>query len=98
MKKIEEVIKESKPTLLVFTHDGKQDSGEVTHLLDEIRNHYMDAINILILDTTRDGKMNMRFHLKDYPTYILFKEGEELMRESGRKSIGQLDDMVKRAY
>lgn len=98
MKKIEELIKESTPTLLVLTHDGKQDSGEVTHLIDEIRNHYREAINILTLDTTHDGKMSERYHVKDYPTYILFKEGEELMRESGRKTIGQLDDMVKRAY
>lgn len=98
MKKIEEVIKESTPTLLVLLHEGKQDSGEVTHLIDEIRNHYREAINILTLDTTRDGKMSERFHVKDYPTYILFKEGQELMRESGRKSIGDLDDMIKRAY
>lgn len=98
MKRIEEVIKESTPSLLVFTHEGKQDNGEVTHLIDEIRNHYKDAINILTIDTTRDGKMSMRFHLEDYPTYILFKEGEELMRESGKKSIGDLDEMVKRAY
>lgn len=98
MKKIEETIKESTPTLLVFTHEGKQDDGEVTHLIDEIRNHYKDTINILAIDTTRDGKMSERFHVMDYPTYILFKKGEELMRESGRKSIGQLEDMVKRAY
>lgn len=98
MKKIEEVLKESKPTLLVLLHDGKQDSGEVTHLIDEIRDHYSDSINIIKLDTTHDGKMSERYHVTDYPTYILFKEGQELMRESGRKSIGDLDDMVKRAY
>lgn len=98
MKKIEEVINESTPTLLVLTHEGKQDNGEVTHLIDEIRNHYREAINIITLDTSHDGKMKMRFHVEDYPTYILFKKGEELMRESGKKSIGDLDDMVKRAY
>lgn len=98
MKKIEEKINESTPTLLVLTHEGKQDNGEVTHLIDEIRNHYREAINIITLDTTHDGKMSMRYHVKDYPTYILFKEGEELMRESGRKSIADLDDMLKRAY
>lgn len=97
MKKIDEVIKESTPTLLVLTHEGKQNNGEVTHLIDEIRNHYREAINILTIDTTRDGKMKMRFHVEDYPTYILYKEGEELMRESGSKSISQLEDMVKRA-
>lgn len=97
MKKIEEVLKESKPTMLVLLHEGKQDSGEVTHLIDEIRNHYKDTINIITLDTTQDGKMSERYHVKDYPTYIVFKEGQELMRESGRKSIGDLDEMLKRA-
>lgn len=97
MRKIEEVVNESKPTVIVLLHEGKQDTEETAKLINELSNMYKDTLNIITLDTTRDGKMSMRYHVKDYPTYILFKEGQELMRESGKKSIADLDEMVKRA-
>lgn len=97
MKKIEEILKESNPSLMVFEHVGRQNSSVVKHLLDDLKNKYGDKLNVIRIDDTFDGKMKMRYHLVDYPSYILFKEGQELMRESGEKSIAQLEEMIKTA-
>lgn len=97
MKKIEEVLKESKPTVLVFEHVGRQNSVDTKYLIDALKKDFSDGINIIKLDTSYNGKMSMRFHLEDYPTYILYKEGQELMRESGHKSEADLVAMVRTA-
>lgn len=97
MKKIEAVLNESKPTLVVFQHAGRQDSARMHYLIDDLRSTFNDEINVLTIDTSYDGKMSMRYKLEDYPTWILYKEGQELMRESGHKKEGDLVEMVRRA-
>lgn len=97
MKKIEEVLKETTPSLMVFEHVGRQNSSVVKHLIDDLKKEFGEKLNIIKIDDTFNGKMKMRYHLEDYPSYILFKEGQELMRESGEKSFAKLVEMVKTA-
>lgn len=97
MKKIDAVLNESKPTLLVFQHAGRQNSAMMHYLINGLKDNFQNEINILTIDTTNDGKMKMRYSLENYPAWIIFKQGQELMRESGDKPLGDLVEMVKRA-
>lgn len=97
MRKIEEKIKAGVPTLVVFQHAGNQDAVEVKYLIEELRGKYGDKANIERVDSSYNGQIKVRYKLEEYPTWILFKEGQELMRESGRKTVGQLEDMLQRA-
>ena len=96
MKTFKETIKESKPTLVVFMHPGSQDAIEIKYLLEEVKSKYADKANTARADDTH-GKLKVEYRLEEYPTYILFKEGQELMRESGRKTESQLEEMIERA-
>ncbi|MDE6339195.1 MAG: thioredoxin family protein [Muribaculaceae bacterium] len=97
MRKIDEIVKESKPTLAVFVHAGNQDAVDVKYLINELRTKFADKARIERVDSSYDGELKMQYKLREYPTYILFKEGQELMRESGRKTEAQLEDMIQRA-
>ncbi|MDE5888180.1 MAG: hypothetical protein K2J48_01975 [Muribaculaceae bacterium] len=97
MKKYVDKIKESKPTLVVFEHAGKNDSVEVKYLAQELKAKFGDSANIERVDGSYNGHMKLQYKLEEYPTYVLFKEGQELMRESGKKTLAQLEDMVQRA-
>ena len=96
MKTFDKVIKESKPTLVVFMHPGSQDAVEIKYLLKEVDAKYAGKANTARADDTH-GKLKVEYRLNEYPTYILFKEGQELMRESGRKSESELEEMIERA-
>ncbi|MDE7349545.1 MAG: thioredoxin family protein [Muribaculaceae bacterium] len=96
MKTFKETIKESKPTLAVFMHPGSQDAVEIKYLIQDIKNKFADKANTARLDDTH-GKLKVEYKLEEYPTYILFKEGQELMRESGHKTESQLEEMIERA-
>lgn len=96
MKTFKETIKESKPTLVVFMHPGSQDAVEIKYLIDEIKYKYAGKANTARVDDTH-GQLKVEFRLNEYPTFIIFKEGQELMRESGRKTESQLEEMIQRA-
>lgn len=96
MKTLKETIKESKPTLVVIMHPGSQDAVEIKYLMQDVKNKYAEKANTARVDDTH-GQYKVEYRLNEYPTYILFKEGQELMRESGNKSESQLEEMIERA-
>ncbi len=96
MKTYQKAIKESKPTLVVFLHHGGQDVVEIKYITDDVKAKYGDKANIVRADDPY-GKLKVEYKLEEYPTYILFKEGQELMRESGKKSESELSEMIDRA-
>ncbi len=96
MKTFDKAIKESKPTLVVFLHHGGQDVVEVKYITDAVKSKYGEKANIVRADDPY-GKLKIEYKLEEYPTYILFKEGQELMRESGKKTETELSEMIERA-
>lgn len=97
MKHFEEVIGESKPTLAVFMHAAEHNAVDLKYLVAELQKQYGDKANIARVDTSFNRKMIEKFRLNTYPTWILFKEGQELMRESGNKTVTQLGELIERA-
>lgn len=97
MKSLEAKIKGAVPTLVVFQHAGNQNAVDVKYLINELRAQYGDRVNIERVDASYNGNIKVSYKLKEYPTWILYKEGEELMRESGHKTEAQLADMIQRA-
>lgn len=97
MKSFEVKIKEKIPTLVVFQHAGCHDAVDVKYLIEDIESKYEGRVNVARVDASYNGEYKVRYKLEEYPTYILYKEGQELMRESGKKSAAQLDEMIKTA-
>ena len=97
MKTLQEKIKEKIPTLVVFQHAGNTEAVDTENLIEELRKEFGERAAIVRVDASFNGNVKEHFKLKEYPTWILYKEGEELMRESGHKTLGDLTDMVKRA-
>ena len=97
MKTLVEKLKEKIPTLVVFQHAGEQDEDDVKNLIEELRSKYGERAAIISVDTSHNGQYKEWYKLREYPTYILFKEGQELMRESGKKTQAALEDMIERA-
>ncbi|MDE6832148.1 MAG: hypothetical protein K2J07_05395, partial [Muribaculaceae bacterium] len=85
------------PTLVVFQHADNKEADNVENLLGSLRAQYGDRVNIEQVDATHDGNIKVSYKLHEYPTWIIYKQGEELMRVSGHKSEADLVDMIKRA-
>lgn len=98
MKTFEDRINEGIPSIAVFMHAGSQDAAAIKRLAEGLRKQYGDRINIMRVDASFDHRLKRQYDIKAYPTWILFKRGEELMRESGHKTLGDLSKMVDRAF
>lgn len=97
MKTFEDRVNEGIPSLVVFMHAGTQDAAEIKRLAEELRAKYGDRINLMRVDASYDHRLKRQYDILHYPTWILFKKGEELMRETGHKTVTELSDMVERA-
>lgn len=97
MKSLSEKIQEKIPTLVVFENVGDGNSSHLKHLVDDLRKAYANKAAIIKVDASFDGNVKENFKLKEYPTWILYKEGEELMREAGNKTLARLTEMLDTA-
>lgn len=93
----EETIKKSTPTLIVFISAAGQDAVEVKYLVEELQAKYAGKVNIQRVDVSFNHKIAEKYRIHEYPTWVLFKEGEELMRESNRKTVNELSQLIERA-
>lgn len=98
MKTFEEVIKETTPSVVVFIHAGQQNAVDIKYNIEEIKKKYAGRLNVMRVDSSYDQRVAQNYSLSRFPTYVLFKEGEELMRESGKKTVTELSDMIDRAF
>lgn len=98
MKTFKEVINESTPSLVVFIYAGRQNAVDVKYNMEALRKKYGKKLNILRVDSSYDQRVAQNYSLSHFPTYVLIKEGQELMRESGKKTVTELSDMIDRAY
>lgn len=94
----EEEIKSATPTLIVFIHAAEQDAVEVKYLADALKKEYGDKLNVQRVDVSYNHHVAEKYRLSEYPTWIIFKDGDELMRESGIKTLNKLTEMVNRVF
>ncbi|MDE6080617.1 MAG: hypothetical protein K2G35_11210 [Duncaniella sp.] len=97
MKHLEEVIKESTPTLVVFQHINETNGAAEDTIFEELKTKYDGKANLCTVDCSKNGSYKERYHFAGYPTWILFKEGQELAREGGHKTLAQLSAMLDTA-
>lgn len=98
MKKFQDVINEAKPSLVLFIREGEQHDPDLVKAEEELKAKYGDRVNFLRVDSSYDHIVNKLHNLTTYPTWILFKEGQELMRETGKKTAAHLSEMVERGF
>lgn len=97
MKKVAEKIRQDGATLVVFEHAAMQDAVDIKYLIEALKRQFGEKVDIVRVDASYNGEIKISYKLKEYPTWILYKKGEELMRESGKKNEAELAEMIQTA-
>ncbi|MBD5171796.1 MAG: thioredoxin family protein [Bacteroidales bacterium] len=97
MDKLEKTLSASEPTLVAFIHAAESNAVDVKYILEELKKQYDGRARVIRVDSSYNRPVIERYKLSEYPTFILFKEGQELMRESGEKTVGELAQLIDRA-
>lgn len=90
---LEEYIGQARPTLVEFGRPGKNEDSDV---MDALRDSLKGRANILTINGTESQDLMKTYKIDTYPTFVLFKDGAEAWRDSGRKSESELKDMLER--
>lgn len=94
-KTLTRMLGEARPTLVEFMRGGNGRSEEEGIIMDGLKARFGDQANILTVDGSENQDLMRAYKVGSYPTFILFKDGEEAWRDSGHKPYEELARMIE---
>lgn len=86
----------SKPTMVEFYDPNCDKCLKTIPVLGELRDKFAGRANVVAVDKDASGDLVQKYHVHSYPTFILFKDGQEVWRDGGAKPLSELTDMIHR--
>lgn len=95
MNDFEQLIQESKPTLVDFFATWCGPCRMQSPILEEVKGRLGDTVNIIKIDIDKNQEVAARYNVRSVPTLILFKNGEALWRAVGVQQADILEAKLK---
>ena len=95
MRKFEELIKSPIPVLVDFTAQWCGPCKAMKPVLEDVKKQLGDRVRIIKIDVDQFGELAQQYRIQSVPTFILFKNGDKLWRQSGLMQAQQLREMIE---
>ncbi|MBD5213511.1 MAG: thioredoxin [Bacteroidales bacterium] len=95
MNEFNEMINDSKPTLVDFFATWCGPCKMQSPILEQVKATLGDSVNIIKIDVDRNPELSERYSIRSVPTLIVFKSGEALWRGYGVHQADQLEAKLK---
>lgn len=96
MNELTKALGEAKPTLVEFYSASCPHCVAMNPVVDELKADLGDRANIIQVDVDTADATAKQYNVRTVPTWLLFKDGQEVWRDGGRKPLSELKDMVRR--
>ena len=96
MDKFSEIIKADKPVLVDFFATWCGPCKMMTPILHELKTAMGDKVTILKIDVDKNPEVSSQFQVQGVPTFIIFKNGKVLWRQSGVVPAKELQGVLSR--
>jgi thioredoxin 1 len=97
MSKFKEIVDSNTPTLVDFYATWCGPCQAMMPVLDQLKNKMGNEVRILKIDVDKNPDISDKFKVRGVPTFVLFKAGEILWRQSGGMDINTLTSKIKNA-
>lgn len=90
-----EIIQGDKPVLVDFYADWCGPCKTLAPILKDAKEELGDAVKIVKIDVDKNEALAAKYQVRGVPTLILFKNGQQLWKQSGVLQKSQIVDLIK---
>ncbi|MBD0833227.1 thioredoxin [Aestuariibaculum sediminum] len=95
MSNFSEVINQDKPVLVDFFAEWCGPCKMMSPVLKQVKDELKEQVVIIKIDVDKNQVLASKFQVRGVPTLMLFKNGNQLWRQSGVLQKNELVSLIK---
>ena len=96
MAKFSEIIDQEKPVLVDFFAEWCGPCKMMSPILKQVKDVLGDKVSIIKINVDKNQSLASKYQVRGVPTFMVFKEGKQLWRQSGVLQTKELVEVIKR--
>lgn len=93
-KSFNEIINKKVPVLVDFTADWCGPCKSMAPVLKQLKLELKDGVSIIKINVDKNQLLASQYQVQGVPTFIIFKGGKQVWRQSGMQTISQLKQVI----
>lgn len=90
-----DIINNDKPVLVDFFADWCGPCKMLAPILKDVKAELGEGVKIVKIDVDRNQELAAKYQVRGVPTMILFKNGQQLWRQSGVLQKHQITEVIR---
>ena len=95
-EKLQQVLSDAKPTLVEFYADWCPHCQRMMPIVAQLQDALKGKINVVQIEGDENPDLMKDFRVESYPTWFVYKDGQQVWRDGGEKPYSELKDMVEK--
>lgn len=95
MSSFTEIINQNRPVLVDFFAEWCGPCKMMSPILKEVKAELNNEVSILKIDVDKNQNLAAKFQVRGVPTFVLFKEGKQVWRQSALLKKNDLISVIK---